>query len=119
LKEALDRYAHTLAEEPGLDVLPPWEPYRRFIGFIQHRLRHTGFGDAHRDAYTDAAAFAADLGLVRNSLADHGSERLARFLLDPLLRQVETFGFHLHTLDIRQHAKVHAAPWPNWQQERH
>jgi phosphoenolpyruvate carboxylase len=24
------------------------------------------------------------------------------------LRQVETFGFHLHTLDIRQHARVHA-----------
>ena len=108
LKEALDRYTRTLAEEPGLDVLPPWEPYRRFIGFVQHRLRHTGFGDAHRDAYPDAAAFAADLNLVRNSLADHGSERLARSLLDPLLRQVETFGFHLHTLDIRQHAKVHA-----------
>jgi phosphoenolpyruvate carboxylase len=29
-------------------------------------------------------------------------------LLDPLLRKVRTFGFHLSTLDIRQHAKVHA-----------
>ena len=24
------------------------------------------------------------------------------------MRQVDTFGFHLHTLDIRQHAQVHA-----------
>ena len=29
-------------------------------------------------------------------------------LLAPLLRQAETFGFHLHALDIRQHARVHA-----------
>jgi phosphoenolpyruvate carboxylase len=33
---------------------------------------------------------------------------LARYYLDPLLRIVETFGFHLHALDIRQHARVHA-----------
>jgi phosphoenolpyruvate carboxylase len=32
---------------------------------------------------------------------------MARALLDPLLLQVRTFGFHLHALDIRQHARVH------------
>ena len=45
---------------------------------------------------------------MRESLAENNGERLARLLLDPLLRQVETFGFHLHTLDMRQHARVHA-----------
>ena len=39
---------------------------------------------------------------------EHRGERMAELLLDPLLRQVETFGFHLHTLDVRQHAKIHA-----------
>jgi phosphoenolpyruvate carboxylase len=34
--------------------------------------------------------------------------RIARTLVDPLILQVRTFGFHLHTLDIRQHARVHA-----------
>ena len=29
-------------------------------------------------------------------------------LIDPLLRKVRTFGFHLSTLDIRQHARAHA-----------
>ena len=29
-------------------------------------------------------------------------------MIDPLLRQVRTFGFHLSTLDIRQHARLHA-----------
>jgi len=41
---------------------------------------------------------------MRSSLAENKGERIARFLLDPLMRQVQTFGFHLHTLDIRQHA---------------
>ncbi|HEX5521412.1 MAG TPA: phosphoenolpyruvate carboxylase, partial [Longimicrobiaceae bacterium] len=53
-------------------------------------------------------AFAADLRLVRDSLKENRGERLARALLDPLLRQVETFGFYLHTLDLRQHARIHA-----------
>ena len=34
--------------------------------------------------------------------------RIARTLVDPLILQVRTFGLHLHTLDIRQHARVHA-----------
>ncbi len=42
------------------------------------------------------------------ALLERNGERLARHYLDPLLRKVETFGFHLHTLDIRQHARVHA-----------
>ena len=29
--------------------------------------------------------------------------------MDPLILQVRAFGLHLHTLDIRQHARVHAA----------
>jgi len=48
------------------------------------------------------------LNLVRASLTVNRGARLAHLLLDPLLRQVQAFGFHLHTLDIRQHAKIHA-----------
>ncbi len=39
----------------------------------------------------------------------NGGIRIARTLIDPLILQVRTFGLHLHTLDIRQHARVHAA----------
>ena len=35
--------------------------------------------------------------------------RLAELLIDPLLLEVRTYGLHLQTLDIRQHARVHAA----------
>ena len=40
------------------------------------------------------------------SLAANGGIRIARTLIDPLILQVRTFGLHLHTLDIRQHARV-------------
>ncbi|HXG66125.1 MAG TPA: phosphoenolpyruvate carboxylase, partial [Blastocatellia bacterium] len=62
---------------------------------------------SHPDAYSDAKEYAADLEIIRDSLAANQGERIARRILDPLLRQVTTFGFHLHTLDIRQHARVH------------
>ena len=39
---------------------------------------------------------------------DNRGLRIARTLIDPLLLQVRTFGLHLHTLDMRQHARVHA-----------
>ena len=43
-----------------------------------------------------------------NSLQANRGERLAKTCVDSLLRKLRTFGFHLHTLDIRQHARVHA-----------
>src|SRR5438046_8681107 len=46
---------------------------------------------------------------MQQSLRTHTGERLNELLLDPLLRQVSVFGFHLQTLDIRQHARVHAS----------
>ncbi len=59
-------------------------------------------------AYPSAAELSADLSGLREHLVLHGGKRRAALAIDPLLRQVETFGFHLSTLDLRQHAKVHA-----------
>ncbi len=35
--------------------------------------------------------------------------RLAHALIDPLILEVRTYGLHLQTLDIRQHARLHTA----------
>ena len=59
--------------------------------------------------YATVGEFLDDLELLRSSLTAHGGARIARTLIDPLILQVRTFGLHLHTLDIRQHARVHAA----------
>jgi phosphoenolpyruvate carboxylase len=60
-------------------------------------------------AYCSVQDFIDDLETLRASLAGNGGIRIARTLIDPLILQVRTFGLHLHTLDIRQHARIHAA----------
>jgi len=85
----------------------PKEVYRQYLDYVLARLSSNRSEPANSNAYRSADEFAVDLRVVRESLAENGGERLARSLLDPLLRQVETFGFHLHTLDMRQHSRVH------------
>jgi phosphoenolpyruvate carboxylase len=60
-------------------------------------------------AYCSVQDFIDDLETLRASLAGNGGIRIARTLIDPLILQVRTFGLHLHALDIRQHARIHAA----------
>ena len=108
LQTALSSYESTVsAPELNPERHPPQEVYRRFLDYVLARLvlARDEFNDT--SAYKRAAEFREDLSVARESLAANGGERVARFLFDPLLRQVDTFGFHLHTLDIREHASVH------------
>jgi phosphoenolpyruvate carboxylase len=111
-EELLARLKHYERTIPGVHLA--WGPhnttesYRRFLSYIFHKLLQSREAVDAPAAYPSAAEFEEDLGLVRNSLQSHRGERLARAGVDSLLRQVRTFGFHLHTLDIRQHALVHA-----------
>ncbi len=84
------------------------ELYRRFLAFLRRRLLYSLENAAHPQAYPSPAEFERDLRIVGTSLRSNGGRHLARMLLDPLLRKVRVFGFHLHTLDIRQHARVHS-----------
>ena len=59
--------------------------------------------------YKTAQKLLEDLTLLRESLAENHGKRLAERFIDPLLLAVRTFGLHLQTLDIRQHARVDAA----------
>ncbi|MGD0911808.1 MAG: phosphoenolpyruvate carboxylase [Terracidiphilus sp.] len=59
--------------------------------------------------YGSSREFLDDLETLRASLSANCGIRIARTLIDPLILEVRTFGLHLHTLDVRQHARVHAA----------
>jgi phosphoenolpyruvate carboxylase len=108
LEAALDSYAATVsAPELNPERHPSREVYRRFLDYVLARLVLAQDEPNHEDAYKNAAEFQEDLSVARQSLCANGGERVARFLFDPLLRQVDTFGFHLHTLDVREHASVH------------
>jgi phosphoenolpyruvate carboxylase len=108
LEAAVQRYRETLTlSELESDGIPECEQYRRMVGYMLHRLQLSLHEPGHADAYPGAAAFEADLQLMGESLGGNRGERLVRALLDPLLLRLRTFGFHLHSLDIRQHARVH------------
>ncbi|MFC3714353.1 phosphoenolpyruvate carboxylase [Sphingoaurantiacus capsulatus] len=91
------------------------EPYRRAITGLYARLAATYeklIGDlpprpasVAAQPYAVADDFRADLQTVRASLAANGG--MADRRLDDLIAAVDTFGFHLATLDLRQNADVH------------
>ena len=108
LETAVTHYHDTLTlSDLEIDTIPECEQYRRMAGFMLHRLRRSLYEPDNSDAYPSAAAFESDLLIMGESLAGNQGERLVRAQLDPLLLRVRTFGFHLHSLDIRQHARVH------------
>lgn len=84
------------------------EAYRQMLAYIVRRLRSSRQEPASPSAYARPAEFAEDLQLMHGSLESHAGERMNELLLDPLLRQLSTFGFHLQKLDVRQHARIHA-----------
>lgn len=108
LAEALTEYSSNISA-PGLnpDRHGPNEIYRRFLDYALFRLQAARSEPRSNFAYSAASEFERDLLSIRESLGEHSGERIARRLLDPLIRQVQIFGFHLHTLDVREHARVH------------
>jgi phosphoenolpyruvate carboxylase len=84
------------------------EAYRHLLLYVQERLTRAASNPGTEGGYARPEELLLDLRVVRESLAENSGERIAEELLDPLLITVETFKFHLHTLDVRQHAKFHA-----------
>jgi phosphoenolpyruvate carboxylase len=93
------------------------EPYRQALTGMYARLAAiytelTGFAPAREPhhalpPYADPESLAEDLRALSRSLHRHGSGALATNRLDPLIRAVEVFGFHLAPIDLRQNSDVH------------
>ncbi len=111
LQQRLDEYQAQMGSAGrGMSQRFQHELHRRFALCIELRLRRrpSEHDAASLPPYDTAEELLGDLQLLRRSLQENRSERLARSLVDPILREVRTFGLHLHTLDIRQHARQHA-----------
>jgi len=93
------------------------EPYRRALTGMYARLAATlkelTGGDAARHAvapqnpYRLAEEFSADLQTIKESLLENHGAALIAQRLQPLMRAVEVFGFHLATVDLRQSSDKH------------
>jgi phosphoenolpyruvate carboxylase len=114
--QRLQEYARVMGDEPArLARISDTELYRKFLSFIVLRLRD--ISSAGGNAYGSVGEFESDLACVRDSLDQNRGRRMAELLLDPLLSKARTFGFHLATLDIRQHAAVHRSVLAELQSE--
>jgi phosphoenolpyruvate carboxylase len=112
-----DQGVQALAEASG-DTAPSRadEPYRRALSGIYARLAATHLaltgkpaprpGPLHGDPYPDPQSFRADLVAIARALRGGGGALASGGALGRLIRAVETFGFHLATLDLRQNSAV-------------
>ncbi|WP_224268220.1 phosphoenolpyruvate carboxylase [Haloprofundus salinisoli] len=85
----------------------PDEPYRQKLKLMRERLERVE--DVRPDGYDDAAELAADLDVIAQSLKLNGAERVVSAYVEPLMRQVDTFGFSLASLDLRDHREKHTS----------
>jgi phosphoenolpyruvate carboxylase len=97
------------------------EPYRRALVGVYARLASSAREHLGEDAfsmrglhinakpYDDSDAFARDLHVLIDSLAEHHGASLASPRLSPLARAAEVFGFHLASIDLRQSSDIHEA----------
>jgi len=83
----------------------PHEPHRRVLMVIAARIVATRQGTEL--AYGLPDELISDLRVIQQSLREAGADRSANGELQNLIWQVETFGFHLAELEVRQHSKVH------------
>ena len=78
-------------------------PYRVFAALMGARLSAT-LND-ERGGYGHPRELEADLRIMLDSM--HHQHSIGSCTVEAMLRRVETFGFHLATLDIRQDSMVH------------
>lgn len=98
------------AGERGQAILhdSPEEPWKQFVRLLQLKLPGGGGGPPHAgQTYSRATELTADLERLSASLVEVGANRIAARDVQPVLRAVGAFGFHLATLDIRQNSHFH------------
>ncbi|WP_346380390.1 phosphoenolpyruvate carboxylase [Acidithiobacillus sp.] len=117
LLASLERDADDFPElAEWVDQRFPSEPYRRKLRYMMTRLdlrlRQLENGQVLNEtagpAYAAAEDFLDDLLLVRDSLRGHNDGYIADNEVQEIIWLVQTFGFHLANLDIRQESSVHS-----------
>ena len=85
----------------------PDEPYRQFLALLRERLDRVT--DVRPGGFEGPGELRDALGVVAESLRANGGESIVAAHVEPLRRQVQTFGFTLASLDLRDHREMHTA----------
>ena len=101
-----DRFAATDATTANeIATRSPDEPHRRVLLALARRVAETRLG--LDGGYGAPEELLAELRTVQDSLIAAGARRHAFGGVQHLIWQVETYGFHLTELEVRQHSQVH------------
>jgi len=103
LPKAYAHYARLNEQEPYR--LKASFARRRLVGTLE-RIRKGTDHEPGRD-YAHPQQLLDDLVIIRRSLITHHGARAARGEVDRFARLVGTFGFHIATMDIREHSQRH------------
>ncbi len=89
------------------------EAFRQYVNLCAHKLplevkrQHAVEINEHKASYTYARQLLADLKLLQEALINFDAASSAFSDVHDTIRIVETFGFHLAHLDIRQNSSFH------------
>ncbi|MFB6307784.1 MAG: phosphoenolpyruvate carboxylase [Haloarculaceae archaeon] len=105
-EERLESHKHRL---PGVakeaEERYPDEPYRQKLKLMRESVLRVN--DVRSGGYDDPEQLLEDLQVIAGSLRDNDAGAVADAHVEPLLRRVDTFGFTLASLDLRDHQEKH------------
>ena len=95
-----------------LASISTYETYRRFLKLIEYRLEQTAIVTAGEDGdvpgvYASPDELRWDLDRLKESVSDNRGGRVVNQLVQPWIDLVDTFGFHVAALDVRQNSEAH------------
>jgi len=114
LRDRIDQIIEELGED-GKEAYQrnKGEVFRQFLNLIIIKLpidTHRGHATSlmeHKGSYIYASELLADLDLLQVSLLEYGAKSIAYNDVNEAIRLVDTFGFHLAHLDVRQNSAFH------------
>jgi phosphoenolpyruvate carboxylase len=120
-RSALDRELAATGQADQIAMRNPGEVFRQFLGVMLRRIQvmveNTERGDTTPDpaGYASADALLADLKLVEDELVEAGRSEIAKAIVRPVRREVESFRFSTVRLDVRENTtKLNAALRELW-----
>ncbi len=96
-----------LIGEPAVHALKrnPNEPWRQYLNLVA--LRIPSDNQSNIDTYKLSSELVFDLNILRESLKEIKASNLNHSLVEPTIATIESIGFHLAKLDIRQNSSFH------------
>ena len=119
LQESVENDQSNLQFKAGQLQRYSQEPYVIKLLGVEYRLHQTiaaahalsagqSIAEIHH-VYASPETLLRDLRMIQDSLREHRAVNVAEEgRLPHLIRQIEAFGFHLATLDVRQHSDEHS-----------